>query len=219
MDDTTHRSRGNQRHRTRKDILAAASRLLKDGQVPTMEDVAAEALVSRATVYRYFPDIKALLLEAPLDTAVPTADSLFADDPSVDPGERLDRAEAALHEMMYRNEAQLRLMLANSLTANPGDAAPDAMPIRQNRRMPLIEEALKPVRQQLDKATYEKLSAALALIFGTESMIVFRDVLDVDPDAAREIKSWALRALVQSALEDSAVNRGSTAGGGSAPSQ
>jgi len=168
-----------------------------------MEDVAAEALVSRATVYRYFPDIKVLLLEAPLDTAVPTADSLFADDDSVDPEERLDRAEAALHDMVYRNEAQLRLMLANSLAAKGDGKSPDAMPVRQNRRMPLIEEALKPVRQQLHEAAYEKLCASLALIFGTESMIVFRDVLDVDPDMARGIKSWALRALLRQALEDS----------------
>ena len=203
MDDRVNKSRGNQRHRTRKDILAAAARLLQAGQVPTMEDVAAEALVSRATVYRYFPDIKALLLEAPLDTAVPTADSLFADDDSVDPEERLDRAEAALHDMVYRNEAQLRLMLANSLAAKGDDKAQDAMPVRQNRRMPLIEEALKPIRRQLDKAAYEKLCASLALVFGTESMIVFRDVLDVDPDMARGIKSWALRALLRQALEDS----------------
>jgi AcrR family transcriptional regulator len=203
MDDTVNKSRGNQRHRTRKDILAAAARLLQTGQVPTMEDVAAEALVSRATVYRYFPDIKALLLEAPLDTAVPTADSLFAGDDSVDPGERLDRAEAALHDMVYRNEAQLRLMLANSLAAKGDGKATDAMPVRQNRRMLLIEEALKPVRQQLDKAVYENLCASLALIFGTESMIVFRDVLDVEPDTARRIKSWALRALLRQALEDS----------------
>jgi AcrR family transcriptional regulator len=203
MDDTVNKSRGNQRHRTRKDILAAASRLLQTGQVPTMEDVAAEALVSRATVYRYFPDIKALLLEAPLDTAVPTADALFADDDSVDPGKRLDKAEAALHDMVYHNEAQLRLMLANSLAAKGDGKAPDAMPVRQNRRMLLIEEALKPVRQQLDKAVYEKLCASLALIFGTESMIVFRDVLDMDPDTARGIKSWALRTLLRQALEDS----------------
>ena len=203
MDDTVNKSRGNQRHRTRKDILAAASRLLQAGQVPTMEDVAAEALVSRATVYRYFPDIKVLLLEAPLDTAVPTADSLFADDDPVDPEERLDRAEAALHDMVYRNEAQLRLMLANSLAAKGDSKAPDAMPVRQNRRMPLIEEALKPVRRQLDKAVYEKLCASLALIFGTESMIVFRDVLGVDADAARGIKSWALHALLRQALKDS----------------
>ena len=207
MDDTTNKSRGNQRHRTRKDILAAAARLLQAGQVPTMEDVAAEALVSRATVYRYFPDIKALLLEAPLDTAVPAADSLFAGDPSADPEERLDRAEAALHDMVYRNEAQLRLMLANSLAAKRDGKAQDAMPVRQNRRMPLIEEALKPVRQRLDEATYEKLCAALALIFGTESMIVFQDVLCLDPDTARGIKSWAMRALVRHALEDSGMEK------------
>jgi hypothetical protein len=34
-------------------------------------------------------------------------------------------------------------------------------------------------------------------------MIVFRDVLGVDPDTARTVKSWAVRALVRAALQDS----------------
>ena len=40
--------------------------------------IAAEALISRATAYRYFPSVEALLLEASLDVAVPEADDLFA---------------------------------------------------------------------------------------------------------------------------------------------
>ncbi|HEY5895272.1 MAG TPA: hypothetical protein VIT91_18780 [Chthoniobacterales bacterium] len=42
--------------------------------------------------------------------------------------------------------------------------------------------------------------AALALIFGPESMIVCRDVLRIDEKMARKVKSWAVRALVRVAL-------------------
>ncbi|MDG4597438.1 MAG: helix-turn-helix domain containing protein [Candidatus Contendobacter sp.] len=178
----------------------AASRLMKQGRTPTMDEVAEEALVSRATAYRHFPKIEALLVEAPLDAAITDPSELFAKDSSDDVEERIDRAEASLHEMVYQNEAQLRIMLANSIRR---DLTDDSIPARQNRRLPLIEAALAPARHRLPEADYERLCAALALIFGTESMIVFRDVLGIDSDTARTVKSWAVRALVHAALRDS----------------
>lgn len=195
--------RKNQRLRTRKDLLLAAARLLKKGRAPSMDDVTEEALVSRATAYRYFPNIEALLIEAPIDDAVPEPELLFSNDPSVDPEERVDRAEAALHDMVYKNETQLRLMLANCLEAGAKRAEADTSPVRQNRRIPLIEAALAPSRDQFEDAVYERLCASLALVFGTESMVVFRDVLPISERKAREVKSWAVRALVRSALEKS----------------
>jgi AcrR family transcriptional regulator len=194
-------ARANQRYRTRKDLLAAAGRLMKDGRKPTLEDVAEAALVSRATAYRYFPSIEALLAEAPVDISVPDGDTLFAGDPSSDPEERLDRAEAVLHRMVFENEAALRLMLAASLTRSV--SAERGVPIRQNRRTPLIDAALAPARGRFRKGSYARLRAALAMIFGPESMVVFRDVLRADEKAAREVKSWALRALVRAALDES----------------
>jgi AcrR family transcriptional regulator len=198
----------NQRHRSRKDLLSAAARLLKAGRTPDMDEVAKEAMVSRATAYRYFPSVEALLVEAPLDGAMPTPHDLFAGNASTDPAERVDRAEAALHAAAYRNEAALRVMLAASLQrkggVDAGNCTPgNGVPVRQNRRTPLIEAALAPARDRITDEAYGKLCAALALVFGTESMIVFRDVLGVDENTARDVKSWAARALVRAALADS----------------
>jgi AcrR family transcriptional regulator len=208
----THNGRSNQRHRTRKDLLAAAARLLKSGRTPDMDRVAAEAMVSRATAYRYFPTIESLLIEAPLDGEVPYPDRVFAGDDSTDPIERIDKAEAALHEMCYRNEAQLRVMLAASLERKARSAKSDRIPVRQNRRSELIDAALAPARGRLTKSAYERLSASLALFFGPESMIVFSDVLGIDAKDARKIKSWAIRALVSAAMAEP------TAGGSAATS-
>lgn len=166
-----------------------------------MEEVAEEALVSRATAYRYFPSVEALLIEASLDTEMPDPRALFAGDVSTDPAERVDRAEAALHEITFRNEVQLRLMLVHAIQQALKDGAA-AVPVRQNRRLPLIEAALEPARGRLGKGGYERLCAALALIFGPEAMLVFRDVLQTDADRAREVKSWAVRALVHAALAE-----------------
>jgi len=207
---TKSAGRSNQRLRTRKDLLAAAARLLKEGRTPDMDAVAAEAMVSRATAYRYFPSIEALLIEAPLDGEVPDAAALFASDKSTDAAERIDRAEASMHEMTYRNEAKLRLMLAASIErkakaiGGEGGAGGDDVPVRQNRRTPLIEAALAPVRDRLAPTAYARLCAALAMIFGPESMVVFSDVLGLDARAARKIKSWAAQALVRAAIKESA---------------
>jgi AcrR family transcriptional regulator len=205
--ETATDGRANQRRRTRKDLLAAAARLLKDGKSPDMDAVAAEAMVSRATAYRYFPSIESLLVEAPIDGAVPDPVQLFAGDESTDPVERVDRAEAALHEMAFRNEPQLRLMLAASLERAARGSPTDGIPLRQNRRTPLIEAALAPARDRFTPAAYRNLTAALAMIFGTESMIVFRDVLGVDERTARKVKRWAARALVEAAMKESAARR------------
>ena len=84
MAEETSAGRPNQRSRTRKDLLRAASRLLKQGRNPSLEEIAEEALVSRATAYRYFPSVEALLVEASFDVAVPEADQLFAGEASTE---------------------------------------------------------------------------------------------------------------------------------------
>ncbi|MCC6677526.1 MAG: TetR/AcrR family transcriptional regulator [Phycisphaerales bacterium] len=208
MESQGEAGRINQRRRTRKDILAAAARLLRMGRSPGMDDVAAEAGVSRATVYRYFPSVEALLVEAPLDGAVPGPAEVFGGDPSTDPVDRADRAEAILHDMVYRNEGQLRAMLAASLQR--GEARAEGVPVRQNRRMPLIRAALAPARSRMSGEAHDTLCAALALMYGVESMVVFSDVLGIGEAQARRIKSWAVRALVRAAMEESEAHASST---------
>jgi AcrR family transcriptional regulator len=194
--------RANQRYRTRKDLIAAAERLMKNGHRPNLEEVAEAARVSRATAYRYFPNVEALLVEAPLDSAAPDIEALFKQDASTDPEQRIDKAEAAMHRMAFDNETAIRLMLAATLT-RAAQGHHSAVPLRQNRRGALIDAALAPARRRFGKDVYARLRAALALVFGSESMIVFRDVLRVDESAARRVKSWAVRALVRAALEES----------------
>lgn len=194
--------RTDQKQRTRKDLLEAAMRLIKRGQVPRLADVAEEAHVSRATAYRYFSNDEALLAEAPLDSAAPTPEQLFGNEQSTDPEARLLKAHAAMRELIWGNPTQFRLMLSRLLEQAAATTETPAVSARQNRRIDLIHAALAPVRNQMDDATYQKLSAALALVFGTESMVVFQDVLQVDEAAAWEVESWVVRVLTQAALNE-----------------
>lgn len=193
-------ARPNQTARTRKDLLRAASRLMKQGQKFTLEDVAAEASVSRATAYRYFSSVEALLVEAPVDGVTPGPDDLFDGVASADPVERLLMVDAALHDMIADNEPALRLMLAQTLQRTDADD----VPVRQNRRTALIEAALAPSRHQFTPTALAALTRALAVIIGTESMVVTKDVLRLDDSDAREVRHWAIRALVESARRPNA---------------
>jgi AcrR family transcriptional regulator len=191
--------RPNQKHRTRKDLLQAAARLMKQNQKPSLEEIAAEALVSRATAYRYFPNLQSLLVEASLDVAFPDAAEVFQGASNKDPVLRLEQVDDALDEVIRDNEAALRTMLAYSLAYAAETTASGNLPARQNRRTPLIDEALRPAREQFKPATLKLLSSALAIMLGTEAMVVCKDVLQLDDVQARKVKRWAIRALVDAA--------------------
>jgi AcrR family transcriptional regulator len=190
--------RTNQKRRTRKDLLQAASHLMKQGPRPSLEEIAQETMVSRATAYRYFPNVEALLAEAALDVAVPRAEDVFAEGTPGDPVARLQRLDTVLSEVILANEAAMRTMLAHTLLEWPAGADAD-LPARQNRRTPLIEAALEPARDQFRPADLAILRQALALVIGTDAMVVFKDVLQLDDARARKVARWAIRALVEAA--------------------
>lgn len=186
-------ARDRQRARTRKDLLRAAARLMGEGRTPTLEEVAEVAMVSRATAYRYFPGMDALLVEAALDLATPEVDAVLGPDAPSDLVARLDRVDAAFDAMMRSNEAPLRTMLVHALQHQL--RAPN-VPVRQNRRTPMIEAAIAPHRGDLPFGVADRLAQALALVIGTESMLVLNDVLGLDVEEATAVRRWAIRALV-----------------------
>jgi AcrR family transcriptional regulator len=201
MSKASETGRWQQRRRTRKDLLHAAARLLKQGRHPTLEEVADEAEVSRATAYRYFTNVETVLAEAPLDVAVPAPDDLFDDKATADPVARVEKVDDVLQRVVTDNETAMRVMLANTLLQRAkGDGAID-LPVRQDRRTPLLDAALAPSRIRFKPSEFARLKAALALVVGTEAMVVFRDVLQFDDAEARKVKRWAIRALIEAALK------------------
>lgn len=200
MDRAGKTGRANQKQRTRKDLLEAAARLVKRGRKPSLEEVAEESRVSRATAYRYFASVEELLVEASIDVYIPDARELFRPNMPSDPVIRLERVDTALHDVILANEPALRMMLMHALQRgiSNGDAN---SPRRQNRRTPLIEAALEPARSSFKPAALKTLTHALALVLGTEAMVVFKDVLQLDDAEARRVKRWVIRALVAAAMK------------------
>jgi len=188
-------ARANQRLRTRKDLLDAAVRLTREGQSPSFEEIAEAALISRATAYRYFPGLDALMLEAAVHVETPTAESLFGDDASTDALARVEKLHDALSTMVAANEAPLRALLARTVQ----QAAAAETPVRQNRRSPLVAAALAGSQPPLPPDGREMLSKALPMLLGIEATVVFKDVLQLDEAEAARVRRWMIRALVEAA--------------------
>lgn len=187
-----------QRARTRKAIVRAAAGMLERGERPDLEAVAAEAGVSRATAYRYFPGIDALLSEAAVDALMPEPGDLF-DGAVADPAVRLAMVDAAITGAIRQREMPLRLMLAQVLERSARGGV-DGIPLRQNRRTPLIEKALEPLGPRLSPENRQRLIGALAMVIGSEGHIALKDVLGLEPEQADAVRQWAITALLGAAL-------------------
>jgi AcrR family transcriptional regulator len=188
-----------QKLRTRAALLAAARDLVAQGKTPTLAQVADQAMVSRATAYRYFPTQEALLVELPLDVAAPTVASLFGEDAPPDPEDRAALVQNALYDLARDHETQFRLFLRTSLLRSVGDPDSGRDPFRGARRLDLLDEALAPLAGELADEEIEQLRTALSVLVGVESMVVLRDILRLDHDRARAAGEQAVREMVRAA--------------------
>ncbi|TXL57484.1 TetR/AcrR family transcriptional regulator [Aeromicrobium terrae] len=189
-----------QKRRTRTAILAATQQLLADGATPSMAEIAEAADVSRRTLYQHFPTLDQLLLDAMLgelserevDTAIAEADP-----GGTDAGKRV---EAMVRTLSTMSEETLRLgrsMVRLTLAQPP---APGQR--RGHRRVGWIEQALEPLRDDLEPVAFERLVSALAMVVGWEALIVLDDVRGLDADDRTQTSLWAARALIDAALQE-----------------
>jgi AcrR family transcriptional regulator len=192
--------RTNQKRRTRQALLDAGARLLAEGRWPSLAEVAEEALVSRATAYRYFPSIEALLGEAFFEQEIPTAEELFTE-PIEEPVERVLRVEEKLNEILFAQEVSTYIVVRNTIDAWLA-SAPGDRPVRPGRRLRLLDAALEPLAGELEPNTLHRLRHALALPIGTEAVLATRAVCGLEVDEAREVTRWACEALLRQALLD-----------------
>lgn len=195
-------SRSNQKARTRQAILRAAGVLLARGDKPGLDEIAIEAGVARATAYRYFPGLDALLNEAMVDWMLPDADRVFDGRASADPVKRLTLVDDIFDSACREQEASLRLMLARMLERSVTRASGE-LPLRQNRRQPMIETALVSLEARLSPTAFKRLVHALSMIVGAEGFIALSDVVGLDEKEARKVRRWAIEALLAAALAKS----------------
>ncbi len=102
-------------------------------------------------------------------------------------------------------ESQLRAALRLSLE-QWGKALADDMkeqrPIRRGRRIALLEPAIAPLKEQLDKASFRRLMMALSILLGIEALVVLKDIWGLSGAEAKEVMQWASQILVHAVKED-----------------
>lgn len=183
----------------------AAGELVRQGKSPTVVEVADEARVSRTTAYRYFPSQEALLEWGALSSMV-EADVRHLNELAAGPGtpeERLDAVVQYDHEMTLDKEPAFRAMLQASLA--PQLNGDPETPRRPGHRFDWFTDALGPLRDRLGEEGFSRLIAALGLCTGIESLIVLRDIGDLDPAAAESVKRWVAQALLKQSLAESSA--------------
>lgn len=190
-----------QKSRTRNAILEAGLRLLQRGVRPTMTDVAEEAKVGRATLYRYYSSLEALLLEAPLADRAAAPGVLMQGMGNASVGDRVAKVQDYLYDLVEANEAEFRMYLRATMDewlqrGNSGEE-----PIRAGRRLEMLDAALAPSRAMLAPEDLRRLRDSLAVLTGVESLVVMQDVCGRTAEEGREVMEWAVRTLVAAAIQ------------------
>lgn len=197
-----HEGRANQKQRTYQALLDAALGLSDAGQQPTLRDIAKKAMVSRATAYRYFPSVDALIHEAYFGRGAVPFDTFIA--PGTDPVEAAGRAAEVMNRLLLGNEPGVHIV-ERAFMQIWLDNAPDDRPSRMARRMHYINPIVDSLSDRLDEASRVRLRTALAMTMGTEAVLAMRDVAGASREQAIAAGIWAAQSLIRQALAE--VNR------------
>lgn len=194
--DETGRVR--QKKRTRNALVEATRALLADGVVPTVEEAAAAAEVSRTTAYRYFPSQRALL--AAVHPEIDATSLLPPDAPVDDVQGRLAAVVETITANVVDNEPQQRAMLRLSLEADPEE--PADLVLRQGRAIGWIDDALAPLHGRLPATELRRLVLAIRATIGIESLVWLTDVAALGRAEAVATQRWAAQALFAATLAE-----------------
>lgn len=190
------------RARMRKIMLDAAMRLMQDGLIPSVSDVAEAAQVSRATAYRYFPT-QAALIQASVDEALGPILAWTSD--SRDAEERVTQLVTFAYPRMEGYEATLKAALRLALdqwARRHAGLSGDEAPMVRGNRIGLLHSAIGPLKGRLTRNGFEKLTQSLSLVFGTEAFVVLKDIWGLDRSRAQEVALWTCHALIQAAVAE-----------------
>jgi AcrR family transcriptional regulator len=185
--------RANQKARTRAAVVEACRELVRSGAEVSMPEVAARAMVSEATAYRYFPDLISLLQEV-LQGLWPTAEQALApiaDSP--DPVQRVAFACEYLLRGVHAYQGAVRAMISYTI------AAPAQARTRPGIRFGLIDYALAPFEapanpRGLAPGAMTRLKQDLAVVVSAEAFFVLTDLCGLAAEDA--IASAARTAAV-----------------------
>ncbi|MFC4218763.1 TetR/AcrR family transcriptional regulator [Flagellimonas marina] len=182
--------RKNQKQETRRRILLAAQQLLEMEQELTMENIAEQAGISRATIYRYYTNIDALSTELLLQLNVP------------DPTDLIEqfRNNSLQDAMLGFQKAYLKFVLDNENTSRKFLVAVLASSNPKQRgqnRISVVRDYFASSTIDLDSQKKKKLMNIAVVLMGIESIIATKDVCDLSTKESIETLQWGLKMIVK----------------------
>lgn len=193
------------RARTRRLLIETAMKMFDSGAFPSITEVAAEAQLSRATAYRYFPTQSALVSAIVTETLSPIKSWRPSREEA---GDRIDELLTFAFPRMLEHEGTLRAALHLSLTqwaqSRAGDRPEKEKLVRGNRKA-LLQHVVEPLQSEMPPQVMERVVHALSLVYGSEIFLVMKDIWGCDNDQLQDIGKWIAKAIVRQAREDSAT--------------
>ena len=180
-----------QKQQTRRKILLAANQLLEKGIGLSMEAIAKEAAISRATIYRYYSSIDSLATELILQLNVPTQ-------PQID---KVVTGKNLKADLTNIQEIYLNFILENEVASRKflGAVLSSADPKleRGKNRLHALTHYFEQFPSSFAAKDHQNLINVSVLLMGIESIIVSKDVCGLEADEAKNALRWGLEMILK----------------------
>ena len=130
--------RKKQKLKTRTKIIACAQSFVTKGKKFSLEDIAKEAGLSRATIYRYYSNVELLAEEAGLDLDIESPEEIYNQVRELATKDKILKTQEFFNQFTLRNEAALRRFLSVVIAGEEPESKRGA---RRSRSLELVLKA------------------------------------------------------------------------------
>ena len=189
------KGRKTQKLKTRDKILRSTQKLLEKNKDISLEDVAKEAGISRATIYRYYSSIDVLAAEAVLDLNTKSSEDLYDEVAGKDLKEAILSMQDYYNQLTIDNESGFRKYMSVVLNNDHSDK------MRGARRKKSLLMLLDNKAQQMSAQDKENLANITTVLMGIEAFVVTKDVCGLNNVESKNLLNWGMEKLLESILK------------------
>lgn len=192
--DYINTGRKQQKLKTRNKILQSTQKFLAKGTNFTLEEVAEDAKISRATVYRYYSNIEILSAEAGLDLNTKKPKAIYDKLKNLEVNEIVLGIQDYYNKLAINNETAFRKYLSVVLNSTPQERT------RGARRVKTLQLALNDKSVHLKENEIENFTNIATLLMGIEALIVTKDVCHLNNQQSVAVLQWGLKMLLKGVI-------------------
>jgi AcrR family transcriptional regulator len=170
--------------------------MMKSKKKVGLDDVASNAGVSRATVYRYFPSINLLFLEASLDILHKSPEELNEETAHLPISKRIAYVQEYYNMLAENHELAFRRYLASALS----ESVHSRKKLRGARRVQAFDQVLTNAGQTLSTKDTTHLKNIATILSGIDVWITCKDVCGLKKEEAENTLKWGMEKIL-SALD------------------